>query len=114
VYEAGVHVRTVVTREVEWDNQQQGWVLALAEWRAGLCHRCLGELDETADPAMDPNNREGTHRYESKPPKRCHRCTALMASEATYHATSKQTGEYVTPHPGALIHQVVKVPRRRG
>jgi len=112
VYEGGVHVRTVVTRETEWDDQQQAWMLALAVYRAGLCHRCGGELDETASPLLDPNNRDGTHRYEPRPPKRCHRCTALMGSEKTYHATGKD-GSYITPHPGALIHQVEKVERRR-
>ena len=113
MYDGGVHVRTIVTRETEWTEDQQGWMLALAVYRAGLCHRCLGELDETSSEALNPDNWwSGTHVYKPKPPKRCHRCTALMASEKTFHATDKKTGEYITSHPGALIHQVEKVPRR--
>ena len=108
-----MHVRTVVTRESEWTDDQQAWMLALAVYRAGLCQRCHGELDETASRELDPNNRDGTHTYAAKPPKRCHRCTALMASDQTYHQVDKE-GHYITPHPQALIHQVEKVKRRRG
>lgn len=115
VYERGVHVRTIVTRESEWTEDQQAWMLALAVYRAGLCHRCYGELAETASAAFDPDNRAGTHVYKAKPPKRCHRCTALMASEKTYSAVDKKTGEPIVRHSQALIHHVEKVerPRRR-
>jgi len=113
VYERGVHVRTIVSRESEWNHEQQAWLLALAVYREGLCRRCGGELHETSSEALNPDNRwSGTHIYKSKPPKRCHRCTALMASEKAFHATDKD-GEYITHHPGALIHQVEKVERRR-
>lgn len=88
-------------------------MLALAVFRAGLCQRCHGELAETTSRDMDPNNRDGTHRYEATPPTRCYRCTALMGSEATYTAVDKESGSYVTPHPHALIHHVVRVPRVR-
>lgn len=104
----------VTTRESEWDEQEQAWMLALAVYEAGLCHRCQGELDETASAALDPNNRDGTHIYKPRPPTRCHRCTALMDSDKTYHAVDKE-GHYITPHPQALIHHVEKIarPRRR-
>ena len=89
-------------------------MLALTVYEAGLCHRCHGELAESASAATDPNNRAGTHVYKAKPPTRCHRCTALMDSEKTYTAVDKE-GHYITPHPHALIHHVEKVPRiRRG
>lgn len=109
-----MHVRTIVTRESEWTEDQQALMLALAVYRAGLCHRCHGELHETASMALDPNNRDGTHVYKAKPPKRCHRCTALMASEKTYSEVDKQ-GKPIVPHSQALIHHVEKVqrPRRR-
>ena len=114
MHEGGVHVRTIVTRESEWTDDQQAWMLALAVYRAGLCHRCHGELAETASAELDPNNRDGTHIYKAALPKRCHRCTALMASDKTYHQTDKE-GHLLTPHPQALIHHVDKVARpRRG
>lgn len=80
-------------------------MLALEYWRAGLCGRCYGELAETSAAEINADNPHGTHIYQAKPPKRCHRCTALMASEDEYRKSAHQ--------PGALIHQVEKIPRRR-
>jgi hypothetical protein len=107
VYEGGVHVRTIVTRETEWTPDQSGLMLALAYWRGGLCHRCHGELAETTNPMHDADRRDGTHAYKATPPTRCHRCTALVTSERAY-----STNELVRV-PEALIHHVDLVPRGR-
>lgn len=101
-------MRTVVTRETEWTAEERGWMLALAVYRAELCARCGGDLTLTASPLSDPDNHDGTHIYQAKFPKRCHRCTALMASEDTY------TGNKHVTHPRALIHHVERIPRPGG
>lgn len=58
---------TTVTREVEWDEQEQGWMLALAESEALTCTGCGGWLPETT--AAD-----NEYRYELPEPTVCHGC----------------------------------------
>lgn len=56
--------------EPEWDEEQQGWMLALHQLEAEECSRCGGDLTETTDPANE-------FAYRVPPPARCHRCTAI-------------------------------------
>jgi len=77
--------------EVEWDEQEQGWMLALAEIRDDTCRGCGGALSETT-------LKENEHQYQVGLPHRCHRCTALA------QAQDKHDG----PHPQALHWGVTK------
>ncbi len=71
-------VRTVTTREVEWDDEQRALVLAMLQVQAETCHGCGGWLPETtADEA------EG--KYVADPPIRCHRCKAVNAQRDSYY-----------------------------
>ena len=63
-------VKSVTTREVEWDPDQQALILALAEYRKQICEGCNGYLPETTVPAN-----EG--RYDVVGPFLCHSCEAL-------------------------------------
>lgn len=81
----------------------------MAIWRAGQCRRCGGDLAETTDPKHDSGNPHGTHLYRRTALKRCHRCTALMESEAAHSAP--KPGHIAPPHPGAVQHFVELVPR---
>ncbi len=76
--------------EPEWDDVEQGWMLALDLYRRGQCGRCGGDLHET----LDPRNEGG---YRLLPPVQCHRCTALGVSEESYRDH---------PHTQALMHLV--------
>ncbi len=58
---------TTVTREVEWDEQEQGWMLALAEYEALTCTGCGGWLPETTAA-------ENEYRYALPEPIVCHGC----------------------------------------
>ncbi len=69
-------VKLVTTTEVEWDDTQRNWMLALAAWRASRCPGCGGDLAETTNP--DNQNRYLTEAL------RCHRCTALHMSAAEW------------------------------
>lgn len=82
-------MRTTTTREVEWDEQQQAWMLALALYRNRLCARGHYLPNTGAAEAED--------RYWVEHPDRCHACTALLAAQAAYLDGSH------APHPGALI-----------
>jgi hypothetical protein len=73
--DAGRLARSVATREPEWDAGQRGWMLALAEYRAGRCPDCRGELKQTLS----------IEDWDVEPPIRCHRCTAI-AEAASDHA----------------------------
>jgi hypothetical protein len=80
------------TVEVEWDDEERGWILALGEHDADICNGCGGYLSETTDPNAV---------YVIDPPVRCHRCT--MRGYAT-----SQVEEL--PQPQALYTVV----RKRG
>lgn len=83
-------VRKVVTREAEWDEQEQAWMLALAEYRATRCPDCGRDVRECTDPAS-----EG--KYRVPPPDRCHATTALVIAQ-------KVNAE--SPQPEALLWRV--------
>lgn len=51
-------VRTVVTRDVEWDDQQRANMLALADWEADLCHCGLPTAVADTDPDMQIKYRD--------------------------------------------------------
>lgn len=52
-------------------------MLALAQWRDGLCPVCQRPLEECADPKADGG-------YSVPPPTRCHATTAVQAAAAKY------------------------------
>ena len=68
-------VRSVHTREVEWDQDQQALILALAEYRAETCDQCGGYLPETTLKANEGH-------YEAVGPFMCHSCEALGRAKA--------------------------------
>lgn len=80
-------VRAVTRREVEWDDDERAWALALLEYEADKCPGCGGQLSQTTDPTT-----EG--RWHVPPPTRCHRCTAIAAAQEPYRETK---------HPHALL-----------
>ena len=77
-YRKGRLVRTVTTREVEWDDEQRALTLALAQFHAESCNGCGGWLHETA-----ADDAEG--KYVAEPPVRCWRCKAINAERAGYY-----------------------------
>jgi hypothetical protein len=100
--ERGLLVRSVTTQEPEWDEEQQGWVLALAMWESFRCKQCGGDLHETAHPDNDPGNPHGKGVYRALPPAECYQCTALHAARSDpAYAKDKR----------ALIHRVELQPR---
>lgn len=87
-------VRAVTTVETEWDDEQSGWMLALADHEADLCPDCGQPRSE----AMSPDA-EGM--YEVDGPYEDHACLAL--------AVHMSRAEH--KHPSAMRY-VVR--RRRG
>jgi hypothetical protein len=78
-------VRTVVTREAEWDEEQQSLMLALAVYEAQLC-----PSGHWLPQAADPSNEE---RYRGLN-TRCHACTAVAQEVVRLQEN---------PHPTALL-----------
>lgn len=75
--EAGRMARSVP--EVEWDEEQQGWSLALAYYRATRCPCCGGDIEECGPQTA------GT--WATPPPRRCYRTDSLLlAQEGSKHA----------------------------
>lgn len=64
--------------EQEWDEEQQAYMLALAEREALSCGGCGGWLPETT--AI-----ENDGRYAPPEPVRCHSCTTQAIAQE-YHA----------------------------
>jgi len=87
--EQGRLVRSVTTRDSEWDDEQQGWMLALAVWRANRCPNCGRDIRECTDESAD---------WHVPPPTRCHVTTALAIAQQQYYRDS--------PHPHALLWRV--------
>lgn len=79
--------RAVTRREVEWDDAERGWAVALLEYEADICQGCGGRLSETTDPASEGH-------WHVPLPTRCHRCTSLAAAQEPYRETK---------HGGALL-----------
>jgi hypothetical protein len=65
------------TPEPEWDDQQQGWMLALAALEDGLCPICGRPKRICSDP-----DSEG--RWQVPAPTRCHATTALVIARQQY------------------------------
>jgi hypothetical protein len=65
------------TPEPEWSEQDQAWILALAEYRAGLCPNCGRPLRVCTDPA-------GDGKWTVDPPTRCHATSALVIAQKAY------------------------------
>lgn len=86
--EAGRLVSSVP--QVEWDTDQQGWMLALAALEMDTCGGCSGRLSETT--AQDVE-------YLPNPPVRCHKCTALQIGADKAHNN---------PHSQALLYTARK------
>lgn len=57
--------------DVEWDDEQRSWVLALIELEGQACSGCGGWLPHTTDIAMSDGAFIADH------PLRCHKCEAL-------------------------------------
>lgn len=83
--------------EPEWDDLEQGWMVALAAWRDMRCKGCGGDLAVTTDPAN-----EG--RFQPALPVQCFRCEAFSRSHQAYADE---------PHPHTLLHLVPQTPRGR-
>jgi len=67
-------------REVEWDEDQQALMLALAEYRLQFCDGCGGALDETC-------NIENEFAYVAKGPWLCWGCEAVGVARNRYTET---------------------------
>ena len=89
-FRAGRLVEAVTTEEVEWDDDQQGWMIALANLEADKCPGCGDRLTETTKPDTE---------YIPNPPLRCHKCTALEIGIEKHRSS---------PHPHALLHTATK------
>lgn len=70
--------------EVEWDEQEQAWMLALGESEALTCTGCGGWLPETTAIEQDG-------QYRPPKPIRCHCCDALAIGQ-------KARGDKERPH----------------
>jgi hypothetical protein len=70
-------VRSVTSREAEWNQPQRDLVLGLLEYEAQVCHGCGGWLPETTA-------KENEGRYQVEPPGRCHRCAAIHVKQEGY------------------------------
>lgn len=92
-YDGDRLIRTVVTRESEWDDDQRAWMLGLAERESAECKRCGGDLTETLDYGW---------KWEPQPPLVCMRCVGLHHSEEAHKDSPDRAG---------LIHLVAKKAR---
>lgn len=93
-YEDDRLVRSVTTREPEWDEEQQALMLAHLMHERLTCSGCGGHLPDTTDPKADG-------AYIADEPIRCHRCTAIAMRAEQYRES---------PQPQALMFPT----RRRG
>lgn len=96
VDESGRVVRTIVTREPEWDADQRAWMLGLAMREAEECNRCGGDLTETLDYEK--------WNWVPQPPAVCLRCLALNKDQEKYAKHPERAG---------MIYHVAKVPRKQ-
>lgn len=72
VYRDGVCVRSVHTREVEWDAEQQSWMLALDLYRREHCEGCGRPLAESTAKANE-------YGYDVTPIP-CHACERIASA----------------------------------
>lgn len=73
--------------DVEWDEDQVSWMLALAAYEDGLCPRCGMPREICQAP-------ESEGRVTVPPPSRCHVTTAILGAQKGYAENQ---------HPGALL-----------
>lgn len=81
-------------REVEWDEEQQAWMLAWLLYRSNVHTACGHYLPDATDPAAE-------NSYVAEAPIRCHVCTERSAA----YKRIEQAGN---PHPEALLFPVRK------
>ncbi|HTI26189.1 MAG TPA: hypothetical protein VL652_34690 [Kutzneria sp.] len=62
--------------EIEWDEQERAWMLALALYRERTCDGCGRDLAETTE--------HDAEAYRVSPPHRCGACTAIEISQDAY------------------------------
>jgi hypothetical protein len=89
---------TIVTRDVEFDDDEQAEVIAYEEMLDNQCPGCGGQLDETTDPDMEGE-------YVGSPPTRCFRCDAIAVAQEPYMGVDAH-GKPKTRHPQALLWEV--------
>lgn len=77
--------------EPEWDEEQVGWMLALAEWENALCPACGRPASVCQDPMTE-------FRLSVPPPTRCHITTAVRRAQKQYEKSE---------HPEALLFGAV-------
>lgn len=80
--------------EPEWDEQEQGWMLALRLHRRGCCPNCNGNLEITTAA-------ENEERFKALPPLQCFRCLALSRSHEEWQDEK---------HPMSYLHLVPPKP----
>ncbi|MDG4792017.1 hypothetical protein O7626_40085 [Micromonospora sp. WMMD1102] len=68
-------VRSTEYVESAWNEDERGWMLALADWEASRCPSCGGDPDECQSPTADINNPFGTWVYDAEWVE-CHRASA--------------------------------------
>lgn len=77
---------------MEWDEEQQAYMLALGRHGDLSCKGCGGWLPETTEA-------EAEDTYVVQPPVRCHRCAAFSAGVDKARSMT---------HPASLLLQVEK------
>lgn len=87
-YELGKLVSSVP--DVEWDDQEHGWMVALAQYRDTRCPRCNGDLVTTTAS-------ENEDCFVHEPPLVCFKCVAFSRVHELYADE---------PHPQSLIYLV--------
>lgn len=71
-------VRSITTREPEWDEQERAWMLALADYESRICPLCGRPLSVCTDPAN-----EG--KVKAALPRRCFFTTAVEQAREPYN-----------------------------
>jgi hypothetical protein len=80
--------------EPEWDEQEQGWMLALRMYRLSLCPACTGDLNVTTAA-------ENEERFHRLPPLQCFRCLEFARSHDEWSDEK---------HPLTYLHLVPRAP----
>jgi hypothetical protein len=88
--DTGRLVSSTTTRDVEWDPEQQAWMLGLAHYRSLIHGPCGGYLPDTVGV-------DAADRFEAEDPMRCELCTA-RAERVKVHTS----GDHA-PFPEALL-----------
>lgn len=81
-------MRSVSTREVEWDDEERARVLALLDYEAQQCSGCGGYLPDTTDP-------DG--KWVAGLPSRCFRCDAVQRKQQDYRESQNPAALTVWP-----------------